>query len=153
MALQDRNNFLQQWKDQNGNLLIGVRRDGAIQFQDGSAIWNNEGDQFQVMAADGTVTIDEGAVLITKTSQANITVNAPTPGSDTIGDDGDNLRFVATTNFAHIITFPLHGLITPAGVKNIVTMVPGGAALSCSVIAYNGLWYLFTLTGGTVTGS
>lgn len=143
MAFNDSNDFFVRYSDAQGNFLCGIRRDGCIAFQDGSFIgsaFSNSNDVFQVMPSDGAVTIKGGTVLITKTSQAHISVPAPAMGADPLGMDGNLLRFVSATNYAHVLNFPTNGIQGPSGLKSTCTMVPGGASLNAHFIAYNGLW-------------
>lgn len=163
MSFEDTQNYYQTFRDPQGNFILGIRKDGAVVFPDGT--WHNSGLEatFQVASSDVAISVvspqnagdpirDEGTVIITKGSQAHLTCAAPIAGSPFAGgNDGFFLRVIGSTNFAHVVTFPSNSIQTPAGLKTTITMVPGGAALSFSMMAYNGLWYLYTLTGGTAT--
>ena len=144
--------FFETYRDAAGNFLFGIRGDGCIQFQDGTFLGTAIAEHgFQIMPADGTVTIAGGSVLITKPGQAHITVNAPVPGLDPLGADGNILRFISSTNFAHVLNFPTGGIIGPSGAKSTCTMVPGGAALSAHFLAYQGLWYVDSVSNASLT--
>lgn len=105
----------------------------------------------QAIPSDGAITIREGTVILLKTGQASITGFAPIAGPKPDGEDGHLLRVVSSTAFAHIVNFPANSIQTVNGLKKTITMVPGGAALSFDLIASGGIWYLRTLTGGSVT--
>lgn len=95
-----------------------------------------------------------GTVIIAKTgSAAHISFPVPVPGLPVNdGDDGTTLRVLASTQFAHVCSFPTGSVVTPAGAKSTITMVPSGLpAQSFLLVAYNGQWYCYSITNGTAT--
>lgn len=103
-------------------------------------------DQITVISVDKLIPIDEGVVLITKTSQAHLTLNPPIAGAQPTGDDGRQLRLVAVTAFAHVIT--TNTAAYNNGTKFILTLVPPSSGL---LVAYGGAWYVITNNAGTLS--
>ena len=103
-------------------------------------------DSIAVVSVDKLIPIDEGTVLITKTSQAHLTLNPPVAGAQPIGDDGRALRLVAVTAFAHVIT--TNTIAYNGGTKFVLTLVPPSSGL---LVAYGGVWYVITNNAGTLS--
>jgi hypothetical protein len=96
----------------------------------------------EVDAADGTVAIKEGNVLITKGSAIALTLAPPTAGAD----DGKVLRIVSTTAFAHVVTCS-DGFNAKASSGTATFGAAKGNA--ANLVAYNGHWYNFSEQGIT----
>lgn len=93
----------------------------------------------EVDAANGTIGIKEGNVIITKGSAIALTLTPPTAGAQSAGgDDGKILRINSTTAFAHIVT--CSDGFNAKGSSGTATF---GAAVgnACELVAYNGHWY------------
>lgn len=118
--------------DNNGNSTISVLQDLD--------------DQVSIMSVDGLISINEGTVLIKKTSQAHLTLNPPAAGAQPTGDDGRTLRLVAVTPFAHVIT--TNTVAYNGGTKFVLTLVPPSSGL---IVASGGAWYVVTNNAGTLS--
>lgn len=90
---------------------------------------------YQVVSADGAITIADGTVFITKASAAAITIDTPPTNMN-----GAVLRIVSTTAAAHTLTHtPGFGGGTTS--RDVATW--GGAISDGMVIlAYEGVWYV-----------
>jgi len=102
---------------------------------------------------DNFADLTRGLVLLDSAAALAMTLAAPTPGPPVNGGhDGDILQFVVivtdpegfddTTPVNHTVTCPA-GVI--AGVSSTLTFV-SSAGESCSLIAYNGCWWVFAGT-------
>jgi hypothetical protein len=120
-------------EDAQGNLT----RPWFLFFQSLGALVASQ-DVVQTLAANGEITISNGTVVITKQGGAAITLAAPAPGTD----DGNELRIVDTTGYAHVITAPAKAI---NGNKQTITMQGTGgtpaAGDTVSLVAYGGIWY------------
>jgi hypothetical protein len=96
------------------------------------------------------ITITQGLVVLTKTgSLAAMTLALPTAGlpSATVpGNDGQTLRVVSTTAYAHTITTPTNGI---NGGHTVITFT--GAYDFVELTAYNGTWVFGATNNVTVT--
>ena len=105
-----------------------------------------EDQNVQICSVDGAINITSGIILITKGSAIALTLPLPISGSNASGgDDGNQLRFVPTTSFSHVITTSANGF---NGNKHILTLVPPSSGL---VVAFGGTWFLVTNNAGTLT--
>lgn len=92
---------------------------------------------FEIHAADATISIKNGVVIISKTSAAAITLARPVAGFD----DGKKLKIKSTTGYAHVITCT--GGFLPAA----STITFAAAAGACTeLVAYNGYWFISNST-------
>lgn len=104
---------------------------------------------FEVDAADGTVAIKDGQIVITKATAIALTLAPPTAGLPTAatpGDDGKILRITSATAVAHVITcsqgFNAKG---SSGTATFGLAKGNGMVL----MAYQGQWYNVSNTGIT----
>lgn len=97
----------------------------------------------QVLSVDSTITVIPGDITVTKGSVCNITLNAPTVGTD----DGKLLFIFSETAFAHIITSAVG-----FNRKNSSGTATASAAANNSLIlkARNGQWNVQANTGFTL---
>lgn len=89
---------------------------------------------FQVISADGAITLSDGVVIITKASAAALTIDdPPTEGVHT-------LKIVSTTAAAHTVTYTagFGGGTTSRDVATFGGAISDGMVL----IGYNGVWYI-----------
>lgn len=88
----------------------------------------------QVITGDGAITVRDGIVVLTKAGAGAITLAAPTAGTH----DGIRVDVIAGSAQAHVLT--VTGMAAGAG-QDVGTF--GGAINdSCSLVAYNGGWYI-----------
>ena len=89
---------------------------------------------FQVLSADGAITIAHGTVIITKGSAAAITIANPP-----LEMDGAVLNIVSAAGFAHTVTYTagFNGGSTASDVATFGT----AKGDSFTVTAYQGVWY------------
>lgn len=105
-------------------------------------------DGYQVLSADGAISIKDGVCVITKGTAVAATLAKPTAGAISAGgDDGRILRVVSSTAAAHVITCSTDGF-NAKGSSGTATF---GAAIGngTTLIAYNGHWYNLAQTGIT----
>jgi len=101
--------------------------------------------KMQYAAANGTILISQGVVLVTKATAAALTLLAPRAGSD----DGKRLTIVSSTAAAHVITFAA-GFNGGGAAKDTATL-SGAIGDSLTLIAANGLWLIVASIGVTLT--
>lgn len=90
---------------------------------------------YQVVSADGAITIAAGVVIITKGSAAAITIDNPP-----VSMNGATLTIVSTTAAAHTVTYTA-GFGGGTTSRDVATW--GGAINDGMVIvAYEGVWYV-----------
>lgn len=90
---------------------------------------------YQVISADGAITISAGVVFVTKADVCAITIDNP-PTNMT----GAELKIVSTTANAHTVTYTA-GFGGGTTSRDVATW--GGAINDGMVIvAYNGVWYV-----------
>jgi len=92
----------------------------------------------QVHAVDGAITLSSGAIHITKGSIATLTLAAP-------DHDGQCLKIVSDTAFAHTVTNTTPGFNNNAGTPTLT--FSGTAGDSVEVESYNGAWWVLKSTG------
>lgn len=106
----------------------------------------------QVASASGAITQVTGVVAITKTGTlAALTLAQPVAGSASGGgQDGSRLLIVATTALAHTVTTAASGI---NGSVHIITFAasPTNGNNSVELVAYNGVWYVISLNGTTLS--
>lgn len=98
-----------------------------------------------VQTGDGAITVSDGAgktVVLTKGSAAAVTLAAPSR-------NGQLIRIVSATNFAHVVTAT--GLIHDGttGAHNTATFAAFSGA-SISLYGYEGKWYTIATIGQTI---
>jgi hypothetical protein len=96
------------------------------------------------------IAITQGLVVLTKTgSLAAMTLAKPVaglPSASTPGNDGQTLRVVSTTAYAHTITTPANGI---NGGHTVITFT--AAYDFVELTAYNGTWVFGATNNVTVT--
>lgn len=103
------------------------------------------GDDLQIMAADGAVLIHPGTVLVTKGTAAALTIANPTSGAH----DGMEITFISTTAAAHTLTRSTTGF-NDAGASGDVATFGAAIGNGLTIVAYAGKWYTKNLTGVTL---
>lgn len=99
-----------------------------------------------VVSANGAVDPrTPGIVFITKGTAATITLAAPTAGAD----DGKEITFISTTAAAHTVTNTTPGF-NNAGASGDVATFGGAIGDGFRIIAYQGVWYISSVTNVTV---
>lgn len=88
----------------------------------------------QVVAANGTIDIHDGIVMITKGTAAAVTLAAPSGK-----DEGKTLIIISTTAAAHTLT--IAGGLNGGGVGADVGTFGGAIGDGVTLVAYNGIWY------------
>jgi hypothetical protein len=98
----------------------------------------------QLAAVSGAISPHSPSItLITKAGVAAMTLAAPTAGVD----DFKSVEVISTTAFAHTVTAT--GLLaTGSASVNVVTFAAFAGA-RVRLLAYQGLWYVTGVTGGT----
>lgn len=104
-----------------------------------------EGDDGQVLSADGAIQIRPGTVIVTKGSAAAITIANPTSGVH----DFMEITILSVTAFAHTVTRSTTGF-NNAGASGDVATFGTAAGNSMTIVAYQGVWYTKNLTGVTL---
>jgi len=103
---------------------------------------------YQVLSADGAITIKDGVCVITKGTAIAATLAAPIAGLPTAGgDDGRILHIVSRTAAAHVITSPVVGF-NAKGSSGTATFA-ANIGSCCNLVAYNGNWVNDGNTGTT----
>ncbi len=100
-------------------------------------------DYVTVASADGAIPIQTGTVVITKGTAAALTLGTPTSAQN-----GTNILIISTTAAAHTVTAATIGFNAGDAAKDVGTF---GAAIGngFGVVAYEGEWYTFAITGVT----
>ncbi len=89
---------------------------------------------YQVVAADGAITIAHGTVYITKGSAAALTIANPP-----LSMDGAVLNIVSTTPHAHTVTYTAG--FNNGGTSSDVATFGTARGNGFTITAYQGVWY------------
>jgi hypothetical protein len=101
---------------------------------------------FNIISASGAIDPHTPArYIISKATAAALTLGVPTAGAD----DGVQLQFISTTAAAHTITTPAAGDIRDGNTSDHDTVATFNSHIgaNCTLVAYNGIWYVTDETG------
>ena len=97
----------------------------------------------ETITGDGAITIQSGVVLLTKGSEAAITLAAPS------SQDGTIIEITSTTDFAHVVTVT-GGLWDGTATTNTTITFPVVAGGAVRLIAFGTDWYVLSNQGTTI---
>lgn len=97
---------------------------------------------FQVISADGAITLANGTVIVTKAGVAAMTIDNPP------AEGVHNLKIVSTGAHAHTLTYTA-GFGAGTTSRDVATW--GGAINDgCELIGYGGVWYVLSTRNVTL---
>lgn len=94
--------------------------------------------------ANGAIAVQDGIIGLGSSGALAMTLVAPVAGEQ----DGVTMKFVCVTKHAHVIVTPLLAI---DGIMDTVTFAASVAGECMVLQAYNGVWYMISALGVTLT--